>query len=283
MQYNGMFSKDLPQRASSQVNDFLCVFFIPFCVYFHSVRQMMSRKTHVRHEEVRESDNNRITDTFNSLTGGTFRLEHDGDLTGLLQNPSDILLLYSSHTVLIVVLSISESSKLQIKPHFSSTSSDSCGRTQSLPVSSSLRCTLRHSVPDSHSLAVCHSNSVLTRHSSTSSSSSSESGDINRSIGEIRAFRDPPPSTLHPPPPLLSLSAFLSLLHVWCRRCLSRQAAARPPLKTAYLIAAGWLLALDSAAGTGLREQVQGQMHKSFPHTWQHTHTHTRTTHIFQS
>lgn len=33
----------------------------------------MSRKTHVRHEEVRESDNNRITDTFNSLTGGTFR------------------------------------------------------------------------------------------------------------------------------------------------------------------------------------------------------------------
>lgn len=38
-------------------------------------------------------------------------------------------------------------------------------------------------------------------------------------------------------------------------QCLSRQAAAQPAFETAYLIAAGWLLGLNSAAGTGLREQ----------------------------
>lgn len=69
-------------------------------------------------------------------------------------------------------------------------------------------------------------------------------------MGEIRAFRDRSP---------LSLSAFLSNFMRDAGAVLKQAGCSPATFETAYLIAAGWLLGLKSAAGTGLR---QGQMHK---------------------
>ena len=92
----------------------------------------------------------------------------------------------------------------------------------------------------------------------------------------------PPPPPPPPPPPSVSVS-FSFFTPCVMQEVFKQAGCSSAAFETAYLIAAGWLVGLDSAAGTGApgtSARSDAQVFLSHDNTHTHTHAHTHYTYF---